>query len=44
MTGPSGEVFPQTRTDKMSPMQLEMLARGELEYQPGVSVFALSRS
>lgn len=37
-------MFPQTRTDKMSPMQLEMLARGELEYQPGVSTLELSSS
>lgn len=28
---PSGDMFPQSRTDKMSPMHLEMLARGELE-------------
>ena len=28
---PSGDMFPQSRTEKMSPMHLEMLARGEHE-------------
>ena len=39
-SGPSGEMIPQPRIDQMSPMQLEMLSRGE----NGVSLALLSRA
>lgn len=31
LPGPSGDLVPDVRMDLMSPMQLEMLARGEIE-------------